>query len=290
MTIRNEFISHRISDFLRTKSIIYLFAAVILIFKQKRSLEIIYGIYCFLCFKPSKIKKDLGFSLTNYIPQLAKCLANKKCDKENIILEISKYIGEGGGQFATTEHGHVQTESGFIVGEYAENSARLFYKINNELKVYQFYQTEQGVRHIHSILKSGDLLFISTGDSSKFLDIWRFKGESIVFDKRIIGKFGGFTTCCEINGRKYFGTDFSERPNYIYCLETKKKYFFPKPAYTKICKIMIPVNARYLFCINIENVPLSIQQTLTVFDTWTLSFIYSQDSGGGTCIHISTVW
>ena len=64
MTIRNEFISHRISDFLRTKSIIYLFAAVILIFKQKRSLEIIYGIYCFLCFKPSKIKKDLGFSYT----------------------------------------------------------------------------------------------------------------------------------------------------------------------------------------------------------------------------------
>lgn len=285
-------ISQKIIDFYRTKNILCLFAAFILIIEQKRFLEIAYGIFCFLFCKPGRIEEDLAFQLKNHITQLEKLFVEKRKQKEKVLLEVSNQLSGGETTLYSTDHGYVITEAGFILGEYDENAPRIFVKSNDEFTVCQFYQTTPGVRHIHSILKRGEHLFVSTGDSNKFLDRWKLSNGHIRFEKRVLRKFGGFTACCIINGKTFFGTDFSERPNYIFCLETRQKWFFPKPAYTQYCYLMLPLIERYLFCFNKSLSNISNQRTMTVFDAETLSFVYCQDYLGHTflCDHRTSVY
>jgi len=215
--------------------------------------------------------------VNNHITQLTELLAEIRKQKENILFEVSNQLGVEKTAVYSTDHGYIINETGFILGEYAKQSARIFVKSGDEFTVCQFYQTSPGVRHIHSILQCGEHLFVSTGDSKKVLDRWKLNNGHMRFEKRILSTFGGFTTCCSINAKTFFGTGFSERPNYLFCLETREKWFFPKPAYTQHCFLMLPLNERYLVCFN-SSIVQSTPRTMTVFDTQALSFVSCQDA------------
>lgn len=136
--------------------------------------------------------------------------------------------------------------------------------------------TDPGVRHIHSIMCNDKTLFISTGDSKKYLDKWELSDGKLVFVERILDKYwGGFTGCCKIQNN-FFATDFSQRPNYIYCLETSEKFFFPEPAYKHFCTFMLPVNNRYIVCLNQAMPGFLPQRTISIFDTQIFLFVYCQ--------------
>ncbi len=267
-------ISQNIADFRRTKNIHYLFAAFVLVIRQKRFLEVVFGIYCFLFHKPSKIEEDNEFQITDHISNVKKHIVERRKQREKILLEVSNQLCGKDTTLYSSDHGYILNETGFILGEYAEHSARIFVKSADELTICQFYQTVPGVRHIHSILQSGESLFVSTGDSNKFLDRWHCSNGRLKFERRILHKLGGFSACCRIKGKHFFGSDFSERPNYIFCLDTGQKWYFPKPAYTQYCYRMFPLDDRYIFCVNISLPNISQRRTITVFDTQTWSFVY----------------
>ena len=120
------------------------------------------------------------------------------------------------------------------------------------------------------MLKDGDTLWVSTGDAKKYLDRWTLRKGRMAFEARVLGVMGGFTACAKVRDRTFFGSDFSERPNYIFCLETGQKWFFPRPAYTRYCTLMLPFESTYLFCVN--KALLKRARALTIFDTRKLAF------------------
>ena len=91
-------------------------------------------------------------------------------------------------------------------------------------------------------------------------------------------RFGGFTTVAVVEGRHWFGSDFSERPNFLFCLETGRKHFFPAPAYTKWCYVMLPLEERYLYCVNTHLAHVSGRQAVSIFDTRAGTFLHCEET------------
>ncbi len=141
--------------------------------------------------------------------------------------------------------------------------------------ISDYYNHVPGVRHIHSVCKKGDLgeIYIATGDSSKLLDLWTIDGCKLEFVKTIKRRLAGYTAIVELNDNHYFGTDFSNRPNYIETLEGKK-YFFPTKAYTKQAVAFFPLLERYIISVNTDVYPLGDRSTLSVFDTAEEEFVF----------------
>lgn len=175
-------------------------------------------------------------------------------------------------------HGYFITQSGFVFGEYADKGSRLFIKEDNTLTIEYFYQNDLMVRHIHSMLYSNNIcVFISTGDTKKYLDKWKLSNGKLEFISRILDGFqGGFTACCKIGEKHYFGTDFSQRANYIYCLDDNRKFFLPKPAYTHIFVTMMALDNRYIACINLSKSMSPPYSSISIFDTFDCSYVYCQ--------------
>lgn len=242
--------------------------ALMLIFRQNRFLEVLYGIFCFLFHKPSLLgNSGLNENLDEIIQVGRKIYVEKQSEYSNLRRERS---------FNFLPHGYVILENALVIGEYADNSARIFIENRRDkCDTIDFYRDYRGVRHIHSLLRDGASLFVSTGDSKKFLDQWEITDGQLRFQKRILRLcFGGFTACCVINGLRFFATDFSGRPNYIFCLEKKRKYFFPKPAYTHYCLHMLPVFDRYIICISYSLPYLFPDRSLSIFDIQIFQYIY----------------
>jgi len=234
-------------------------------------MESVYGIYCFLFHSPSYLVENSDFNLDETMI-LAREYYQEKRKVQNAIKILSRDLTKER-ELNFLFHGYIVTQEGFLIGEYAQNSARIFVKNIDKINVIDFYQKDPGVRHIHSILCSDTTLFISTGDSKKYLDQWELIDDEIVFTKRILNNFfGGFTGCSKVQNMHFFASDFSRRPNYIYCLETREKYFFPKPAYNQVCSIMLPVKNRYIFCIFFDFHQVSV----AIFDTQYFLFVYCQ--------------
>jgi hypothetical protein len=286
-TDRSKEIFPRFVDFYRTKNIQQLFAAIALIIRQRRFQEFAYGILCFLFSKPSRPVEIVDFQANEGIALAREQFIEKKKENEKIILETLHLGCDDETDLGDTIHGYAMTADGFIFGEYAAHSSRIFLKEHEEFSVCHFYQNDPGVRHIHSILRSGETIFISTGDSNKYLDRWRLRNGHLEFEKRIFHTLGGFTTCCNVNEKHFFGTDFSERPNYIFCLESQEKWFFPRPAYTQHCSLMLLLHDRYLFCLNTG---LSHRQTISIFDTRTSVFIHCQEYRGNDFLGYPENW
>ena len=252
--------------------LLYLIKGFSLIVQQGRFLEAVYGIKCFLFHKPSPIVENSDFNVDEAIVLSSEYFQDKREEQEVIRTLIRNLTGERELKFLF--HGYVVNQTGFVIGEYADKSARLFIKDMDDFSVIDFYQNDPGVRHIHSIICNNKTLFISTGDSKKYLDQWKLSDGKLVFERRMLDNcFGGFIAHCKIQDI-FFGSDYSHRLNYIYCLETSEKNFFPNPAYKQWCAFMLPVNNRYIVCIN-QNMPGFLpERTISIFDTHTSSFIF----------------
>lgn len=179
--------------------------------REKRVIEFSWGIYCFLRYKAPKT--------LNYKKKLheVKFLKFK-------ILEIcnNKIVSRS----------WVYNNDSIIYAEYGQPGARIIFKNNQVLRIYDPYKDDNRIYHIHNIIKiSKDKYLISTGDSSKYLDEFVINESECRLLKRHLKYLGGFTASIEINGFILMGTDFSFRPNYIFNLKSREKYFLPKEAW-----------------------------------------------------------
>ena len=274
--IENKSITHNIAKFKITKNIWFLVKAIILVLKERRTRELVYGSYCKLFFPPSPVK--------NYSYNLLKD-ADLSVDCDDLWLSRAQLIELFGEKFdvrslpenfqAARSESIAQNSDCLIIGEYADDSARIAYITRSSCVVNEFYNRINGVRHIHSILECNDSgnYLISTGDSRKFLDLWSADDGRLNFVKRIKKHLAGYTASVRINNQYYFGTDFSNRPNYIATLDGKK-YFFPKMAYTQFVEAFYSFSDRYIVSINEDMPHFENRKTLSVFDTVKEEFVF----------------
>lgn len=105
--------------------------------------------------------------------------------------------------------------------------------VNSEHAIYQPYQKIVGVQHIHAIatLKAPYFL-VSTGDTSKRLDLFRITGEECTLIRCISSSLAGYTAIHVKDHEVWVGSDFSERANFISNLSTETyaetNYYLPK--------------------------------------------------------------
>ena len=272
-------ISEAVSRFYRTKKISQLFAVSRLILQKRRLLEASYGVLCFLVKKPSSVYGDMKLDIVKALETVKILFAEMHAQKGKILLEASSKLNSTESLLNFTIHGFIITKNGFVIGEYAENSSRIFVNNNGRYITHQFYGSDSGVRHIHSILQYDGYAFISTGDSNKYLDKYRIVNGDLSFDSRVLRHLGGFSACCVVDGMCFFGSDFSERPNYIFFLEKRRKFFFPCPAYTQFCALMLSFHNRYIFCLN-RSILIPNRKTISIFDTKRSTFVYCKEYSG----------
>jgi hypothetical protein len=195
-------------------------------------------------------------------------------ERRTVLHRIASGIQELDKDFDCLVHGHASQHGGTLVGEYADESARLIYFTGDSFAIFEPYRTDGWVRHIHSVIAYKNGFLVATGDSAKYLDHFHVKNNELVRVSRLIHNFAGFTAACEVRGKVYFGSDFSSRPNYIYCLSTHRKFFFPAKSYRHFCVAMIVVDDRYIASMN-YGLPLNRIFSVCLFDTETGEFISS---------------
>lgn len=278
MENKHESISYNLSQFTSTKNVGFLVKAVVLILKQGRALELVYGSYCKLFFSPSAVK-NRSYDFLKHIDQKM-CSPEIWLSRESLI----EYFGE---KFdvrslpesfdAARKESIAYNSDCLIIGEYGNKSARIAHITRDSCRLTEFYNQISGVRHIHSILEcSGSKNYlISTGDSRKVLDLWTIEDGRLNFVKRIKKHFAGYTAAIIINDRYYFGTDFSNRPNYIETLDGDK-YFYPKIAYKQFADTFFSFSDRYLVSINSDMPQFGGRKTLSIFDTAKEEFVFCE--------------
>ncbi len=111
----------------------------------------------------------------------------------------------------------VSRENGLLIaGEYGKPGARLLVVSQGTGQVYQPFQGDTGVQHIHAIANlKGPYYLISTGDTSKRLDVLRISDNECTLTKTIFSSLAGFTAISVVDDEIWLGSDFSERVNFI---------------------------------------------------------------------------
>ena len=275
-------ISENIAKFIKTHDIVFLANAVALTLRQKRTTELIYGVYCSLFHYPSSIFDCSRRNLQVIVDRFRRFnFDDLFFTRSNLIKCYSQYFNVNS---LPSDFGGARTESIvydkdlLIIGEYSSKcSARIAIMTHEFCLINDYYNTIPGVSHIHSIHKYGDSgsIFISTGDSCKVLDLWVIDGCELKWIKRIRKRLAGYTAAATVNGKLYFGTDFSGRPNYIETLEGQK-YFFPKKAYKKFVVALYTILDRYIVSLNDDFAYFGEKKTLSVFDAVDEHFIYCE--------------
>jgi hypothetical protein len=268
----SESISSNIARFRKSGDLNALFKALVMVVRQGRLLELLYGLYCRLRFSPSAIVEADGRWRSAALVKFS------LSGEESRYLSKSMLEGAFGDrfkvcllpdEFTVRSENIVHNERFLILGEYRDSkkAARLAYVDQNSCVVDAYYNSIEGVRHIHalhSFLGSNQFL-VSTGDGRKFLDLWTVQDARMTFRRRIKRRLAGYTAIIRMNGEYYFGTDFSSRPN---CIETLdgRRYFFPKLAYLKYVVAFYGVGDRYLVSINTDLDEFGGESTFSVFD------------------------
>lgn len=277
--IKEATITENIARFRDTKSLLSLAKAIALVLKQRRSAELIYGIYCGLFYPPSPVLNCDAGDFKKFLGSFGNCSSSPFYLSRSQL--VNEYIDDFEVDSLPVDFAEARIESialvngSLIIGEYAGNSGRIAVVTPDSCCITDHYNHVPGVRHIHSVCKKGDLgeIYIATGDSSKLLDLWTIDGCKLEFVKTIKRRLAGYTAIVELNDNHYFGTDFSNRPNYIETLEGKK-YFFPTKAYTKQAVAFFPLLERYIISVNTDVYPLGNRSTLSVFDTAEEEFVF----------------
>lgn len=268
----NSTITEYIAQFKSTKNVSYLAKAIVLTISQRRTTELAYGGYCKILSVPSKVRAgefkinvDDIFSFNKFHYSRSD-LIETFGDKfpVNRLPEDFKVARQQGIAFDNNK---------LVIGEYAENSARIAYITHGDCIINDYYNSVSGVRHIHSIINvDADKIFVSTGDTRKVLDLW---ATPLRFKKRIKKHFAGYTAALMLNGAYYFGTDFSTRPNYIEMLNGKK-FFFPQKAYNLAAIAFCALQDRYIVSVNSDMPEFGGRKTLSVFDTVRAEFTFCE--------------
>lgn len=181
------------------------------VIREKRIIEFLWGLYCFIRYKPSPI-------------------INYKINLNLVEHSNFKVINANNNSIVCRSWHYDKNFKIFL--EYGQPGSRFIYSNNGSTIIYTPYRDNDGVYHIHNILNlEGDRYLVSTGDSCKYLDEYIINSEKCIRVKRHLIFLGGFTASIKINNNILLGTDFSYRPNYIYNFNTKEKYFLPKQAW-----------------------------------------------------------
>jgi len=278
-------IAQCMAEFQKTKNPFYLIKTIILIVRQGKIDEVLFGIYCMLFFKPSKalvrnddeLKENMNMARTVAAlykerdfytrDQLIDCFGDK--------FKVSALPLEFTG--CRTES-IVQINNLLIVGDYGTTNASATVAIISKetCTINNFYNQLPGVLHIHSIhLFNESELLISTGDTKKLTDLWVIEANDIKFKKRIRKYLAGYTAAIKVNNQHFFGTDFSGRPNFIETLEGER-YFFPSKAYKMWVFAFYAFSDRYIVSINTDLECLSNRKALSIFDTVNKQFIFCE--------------
>jgi hypothetical protein len=271
-------ITSHLRDFRNTKDPLALVRAVTMIVRQGRTLETMYGAYCNLVYRPSRLSpcSDPG--------QLATILGDRadfgrpgRLTRENLI-ELYGHefdVASLPEDFMCARRQAVCRDGErLIIGEYGEG-ARIACVTPGSCLVSSYYMTVPAVRHIHVILPYGDSgeLLVATGDGAKVLDLWDTRGGELRFVRRLQRYLAGFTAAARVNGEYYFGSDFSGRPNFIATLDGSK-YFFPPKAYRRFVTAFFVFSDRYIVSVNRDLDSVGGVKTLSVFDTFDKQFVF----------------
>jgi hypothetical protein len=274
-------ITAHLQSFRRTRSLASLVAGLVLVVRQNRTLELLYGLYCKLFHRASKVFTHEGDAT------LVAVLKEKVSLAHRVALSRSQLIQRYGTGFriellppdfesARAESIWQEGNNLLIIGEYGEG-ARLALVTRDRCVVNEHYRRVRGVRHIHSVERfrqTGEFL-VATGDSKKFLDLWEVRDGELHFIRRVRRHLAGFTAAVQVHGEYYFGTDFSSRPNYIMTLHGAK-YFFPPRAYNLFVTGFHVFLDRYIVAVNNELMAAGGRRTLSVFDTLRRNFVYCE--------------
>jgi hypothetical protein len=281
--MEDTMISKNIAKFRSTKNILFLVKASVQVFRQGRISEIIHGVYCSLFFKPSLVKEFDNNELHRIINEFRLLWSPDELylSREQLINIFGPYfkVSSLPLNFAgARSHTIVHYKEFLIIGEYGKEYgvSRIALITCASCIVNDYYTHYSQVRHIHAIYKCQDSegVMVTTGDSCKLLDLWELVDGELIFVQRIRKHFAGYTAIVGVNGHYYFGTDFSNRPNYIETLE-RKKYFFPVKAYRKWVLALYILSDRYIVSINTD--VLGPDRTISIFDTVNEEFILCEN-------------
>ena len=143
-----------------------------------------------------------------------------------------KFAIPSGGSFIARREAIYQSNSLLIAGEYGQPGARILMVEAGQTYIFDPYLKSgaTGVWHLHAIFHlDGQHYLVSTGDSSKFLDLMHISVKGCQVLKRLVSHAGGYTAITAQAGEIWMGSDLSERANYIERLEGRLRYFLPHP-------------------------------------------------------------
>lgn len=272
-------IAECIEAFRRSKNPTAMLKALREVIAQRRTIEAMYGAYCFALYRPSPI------STPSCAPSVLAAAVKAGHDLPLQEIVVEDLPGVGPQHFRTRLESIAQKGDSVLLGEYASDSARMVLLSRSGVLVSTYYNGQNGVRHLHSIAEGeGDNVFVSTGDSTKRLDEWEIHSGKMYFRRSIIRYTGGFTASAKVRGELYFGTDFSGRPNYLLRMSDRRKFPLPRPAFSHFVYAMRPYLSRYIICRckAVDTVFLSDEliqgragHTIAIFDTAEEGYIYA---------------
>lgn len=276
-----ETITSNILKFRQTKNPWFLSRALYCTMKQGRAPEALYCTYHRLFEAPSPICcEQLDTHIISHISKAYQPFDFDRlyCERDTILRAFLNdfHVAPLPGDFEAARYENIYRGADYLViGEYAEQSARIAFITKNHFSLIHHYNSIPGVRHIHAVkrIRNTNYFFVSTGDVSKRLDLWKINGDSLCFVRPIKKHLAGYTAIAYVNGEHFFGTDFSSRPNYITQLNGRK-YFFPEKAYDKFVQAFFSYDNRYIFSINSEMEYFGEETVLSVFDAVTKTFVY----------------
>lgn len=282
LVAHSSFITAHVQRFRETGSLLTLATALLLVLRQGRMFELLYGVYCSLLHRPSPVSTSQDqTSLISVIKEKVGLVHRSALSRAQLIERYGSTFKVG---LLPKDFYRARCESiwreGYdflVLGEYGER-ARLALVTPTACVINDHYEHIDGVRHIHSVERYGDSgkFLVATGDTRKFLDVWACQDGRICFVRRLRRHLAGFTSAIQVNGEYFFGTDFSSRPNYITTLGGAK-YFFPRKAYWLYATAFYAFFDRYLVSVNNELRVTGRRRTLSVFDTLERKFIYCDD-------------
>jgi hypothetical protein len=236
---------------------------------QRRCLEILHGAWALLRRSPSVIERsDVdGDAIRGLVRET---LQFRRMEQLRLVHESLARCG------MTTEinfryHCFTQTDKGFVIGEYAEAAPRLLCFDGGQVRVFRFYDNDADVRHIHAVQWHAGLLYVTTGDAGKYLDLFTLHDGRIHPQRRLRRILGGFTAACSHDGELWFGSDFTGRPNYLLNFQRRSRFYFPDAAFKQFCDVILPLSPQQLLCINRS---LTVDVTFSIFDTREQRFVF----------------
>jgi hypothetical protein len=277
---RHSFITAQVQRFRENRNPLALVHALILVLKQRRTLELIYGAYCHLFHRPSVVRAERDEeALISVLRQSSARIAFRTLSRTQLLELYGRdfCVRELPDDFQGARCESICQGVGFLlIGEYGEDS-RLAYVTPRACVVSDAYRRVPGVRHIHSIVwgETAGEFFVSTGDTRKLLDLWTVADGGLRFVRRVRHRLAGFMAAARVSGEYYFGTDFSGRPNYIETMGGSK-YFFPAKANRLFVAAFKVFFGRYLVSINTELEVVGGRKALSIFDTHERRFLYCE--------------